>query len=55
MVTGVEARESFLDPCIEGGSASVELISCVRPPVLFRLVKSGRDHRWDAVWQQIAS
>ena len=25
MVTGVEARESFLDPCIEGGGASARL------------------------------
>ena len=55
MVTASKRVNPSPDPCIEGGSASVELISRVRPPVLFRLVKRGRDHRWDAVWQQIAS
>ena len=48
MVTGVEARESFLDPCIEGGGASARFVSRGRPLVPFRLVKSGRDQKWDA-------
>ena len=48
MVTGVEARESFWIRASKAAVLRSELIFLARPPVPFRLVKSGRDQRWDA-------
>ena len=56
--TGVEARESFWTRAPKAAVLRSELLFGVRPPVPFRLVKSGRDHSWDAarlVWVGVVS